>query len=193
MPNTIYRVTLDSTMYGQQLQNVLHFSHPSSDPATLQTLADEIAASWIGEIRFEHSASVKYTRIRVLMLESQFAAHEKTVNINGSWGGDDGIHTFTCFIIRLRTATIGRRGRGRQYISGVLKGWTVNGFVHPDNINSWNNRFQNIMAVFGPGGSSLARLGVCNHRAPFVFHEVTSLQIAPTLGVQRRRNIGVGL
>ena len=192
MPNTLYRVTLNQQMYGQQIQNVLHFSHPSSDPATMSLLADAVETNWIQNVRFEHSAAVKYTRIRVLMLESQFAAFEKTININGGQGNDDGLHSYVCWLIRLRTATLGKRGRGRVYISGVLHGLTLNGFVRAENITSWNNRFVNVMAAFGPGGSSPFRLGVCNSKPPFVFHDVTSIQLAPTLGAQRRRNIGVG-
>lgn len=190
---TIYRVTLDQTMFGQQLQNVLHFQHFSSDPATMSTLADEVSANFIGQIRMLHSGSVKYNRIRVRMLESQFATFEKTINIGGNFGAVNEIWSFVCFVLRLRTAIIGRRGRGRIYISGVLAGFTNQGFVTSDQIDAFNVRINNIMAQFGPGGESQFRLGVCNKSAPFDFKEVTSMQVAPTTGCQRRRNIGRGI
>lgn len=190
---TIYRVTIDQTMFGQQLQNVLHFSHFSSDPATMSLLADAVEASWIGNIRMLHSGSVRYNRIRVRMLESQFATFEKTVNIGGNWGAVNEIWSFVCFVLRLRTAIHGRTGRGRIYISGVLAGFTDKGFVTSDQIVAFNTRIAFIMEVFGPGGSSDFKLGVCNKNPPFAFKEVTSMQVAPVTGCQRRRNVGVGI
>lgn len=190
---TIYRVTLDMTMFGQQLQNVLHFQHFSSDPATMDLLAQTVETNWIGNIRMLHSGSVRYNRIRVRMLESQFATFEKTINVTGNYGAVDEIWSFVCFVLRLRTATIGRRGRGRIYISGVLAGFTDQGFVTADQISDWDERIAILMALYGPGGTSEFDLGVCNKSAPFAFKPVTSMQVAPTTGCQRRRNIGRGI
>ena len=190
---TIYRVVLDHTMYNQQLQNVLHFTHASSDPQTMELLADDVVVNWIGHIRVNMSACIQWNRIRVQMLESQFATFEKIINIKGVFGDDFELNSFACFILRLRTATIGRNGRGRQYLSGVLKGWTDKGFVISDVINAWNVQLEGIMEAYGANGTSDFDLVVCNKTAPFSAKTVTNIQLAPTLGVQRRRNIGVGV
>lgn len=188
-----FRVTTVGMMYGQQCQNVFHFTGPSSDPGELQTLADHVAANWLAQIRLRHTGSVVYQAIKVRMLESQFPTHIKTVNVPGSWGADNEVSTVLCFLLRLRSAEIGRRGRGRLYIPGVLKGWTINGLVTESQILGWDQTIANLMAVYGPNGSSSYRLTIVPSKPPFDTREVVSMQIAPALGVQRRRNIGIGV
>jgi hypothetical protein len=190
---TLFRATIIQTMYGQQIQNVLHFEHFSSDPATSSLLADAISATWIPNVRLMQTAALIYTGIKVQMLESQFPPFVKTVNVAGQFGHDDQMTTYSAFVLRLRTAFAGKTGRGRLYIAGVLKGWTTNGLVTQDRINAWNLEIVDIMQAHGPGGTSDFKLGVCPSKAPFNFKPVTSMQIAPTLGVQRRRNIGIGV
>lgn len=189
----IFRVTLVQRMYGQELQNVIHFTGPSSDPLELQALADDVVANWIGNVRTRQTSEVRYLQVKVRLLESQFPPFTKTVNIPGEFGPDTEVSTVLAFILRLRTAFIGRRGRGRVYIPGVLKGWTTNGLVDQDVIDEWNFQIANILGAYGPGGSTNYRLTLCPHSAPFTNRDVTSIQVAPSLGVQRRRNIGVGV
>jgi hypothetical protein len=74
-----------------------------------------------------------------------------------------------------------------------LKGWTTLGLVDSDILVAWNNRIATLMGVYGPSGSSTYRLSIVPSKAPFTVRSVTSMQIAPTLGVQRRRNIGIGV
>lgn len=192
MPN-IFRVTTIGAMYGQQIQNVFHLTGPSSDPAELSAIADHVVTNWLGPIRGGQSAALVYNGVKVRLLESQFPPFIKTINLAGGFGFDDEISTVQAFIMRLRSSEIGRRGRGRLYLAGVLKGWTKNGLVTDTIINSWNNRFITLMGVYGPSGSSNYRLQICPSKPPFQLRAVTSLQLAPTLGTQRRRNIGIGV
>lgn len=192
MPN-IFRVTTVGLMYGQEIQNVLHFHGPSSDPAELSALADHVATNWIGVVKLQQTASLVYTGVRVRMLESQFPTFTKTVNIPGSFGADDQVSTMLAFVLRLRSAVIGKHGRGRLYIGGVLKGWTTNGLVTQAQLDVWATRISTLMGIYGPNGSSNYRLTICPHKAPFNINDVTSMQIASKLGVQRRRNIGIGV
>jgi len=192
MPN-IFRVTTIGAMYGQQVQNVVHFTGPSSDPNELSALADHIAANWLLTIKTGQTSALVYNSIKVRLLESQFPTFVKTVNIPGAFGFDDEVSTVLSFILRLRSSEIGKRGRGRLYLAGVLKGWTTLGLVDSDILVAWNNRIATLMGVYGPSGSSTYRLSIVPSKAPFTVRSVTSMQIAPTLGVQRRRNIGIGV
>lgn len=193
MPDNIFRVTTIAGMYGQQLQNVFHLLGPSTDPLELSTIADHVAANWIAQIRTKQTSAVVYTQIKVRLLESQFPPFVKTVNIAGSNGFDNELSTVQAWILRLRSSEIGKRGRGRLYIPGVMKGWTQNGLVISSQIVAWDATIANLMGVYGPSGSSVYRLTIVPSKAPFSTREVTSMQIAPTLGTQRRRNIGVGV
>lgn len=192
MPN-IFRITTIGAMYGQQVQNVFHLTGPSSDPAELSAIADHIATNWLAQVKNGQTAALVYNSIKVRLLESQFPPFVKTINVPGAFGFDDQVSTVLAFILRLRTSEIGRHGRGRLYLAGVLKGWTTLGLVNSDILVAWNNRIATLMGVYGPTGSSNYRLQVCPSKAPFSVRAVTSMQIAPTLGVQRRRNIGIGV
>lgn len=193
MPDNIFRVTTIGTMYGQQCQNVFHLLGPSSDPAQLSAVADHVAANWVAFIRTKQTSAFTYTGVKVRLLESQFPPHLKTINIAGSNGFDDELSTVQAWILRLRSAEIGKRGRGRLYIPGVMKGWTKNGLVIAAQITGWDNLIVQMMDVYGPNHTSDYQLTIVPGKAPFSTREVTSMQIAPTLGTQRRRNIGIGV
>ena len=192
MPN-IFRVTTVALMYGQEFQNVFHLTGPSADPAELSTIADEIALNWLQQIRAQQTAALVYTGVKVRLLESQFPTFVKTVNFAGLNGFDDELSTVLGFILRLRSAEIGKRGRGRLYIGGVMKGWTKNGLVIDSQLTAWGVRITNLLARYGPQGSTTYRLVICPSKAPFSTRAVTTMQLAPKLGTQRRRNIGVGI
>lgn len=193
MPDNIFRVTTIATMYGQQCQNVFHLLGPSSDPLELSAVADHVTANWIAQIRTKQTSAVAYTQVKVRLLESQFPPHVKTVNITGSNGNDTELSTVLAWVLRLRSAEIGKRGRGRLYVPGVMKGWTVNGLVIAAQITAWDVTIATLMGLYGPNHTSPYQLTIVPSKAPFSTREVTSMQIAPTLGTQRRRNIGIGV
>lgn len=188
-----YRVTIVQQMYGQQFQNVLHFTGPVSDPLQMSALADEIAAQWVTQVRFLHTSALTYNAIKVRWLESQFPPFTKVINIAGANGFDNELFPQVAYVVRLRTDFVGRKGRGRFYVGGVMKGHVVNGFITSDQNTAINVRLANLMAVFGPTGSSTFDLHISNSKAPFDFKQVTSMSLAPTTGTQRRRNIGIGV
>ena len=187
-----YRVTCIQSMYGQQLNNVLNFIGPTADAGALVTLANEVDTIWIDRVRTLQSAAVVYNGIKVVALDTTLPPHIKTINKPGTPGFDNQLDPCQTFIIRLRTGHAGRTGRGRVYISGVLKGWFENGLVTAAIINSWNNVFAQIMGTTGFGSSPYTPC-VGNKTPPFSFFAVQTMQLAPTLGHQRRRNIGVGV
>lgn len=186
-----YRVTVVSSMYAQQLNNVLNFLGPAADPGALSTLANEVDTIWIDRVKTLQSAAVVYNGIKVRALNTTLPVFTKTINKPGTPGFDNQLDPCQTFILRLRTGFAGKHGRGRCYISGVLKGWFENGLVTAAIITSWNNVFSQILGSTG-FGSSPYQLCV-GDKAATVFRPVTSMQVAPTLGHQRRRNIGVGI
>lgn len=190
----IFRVTLTQINQGQQIQNVLHFTGPSSDPLQLSALADEVEASWIQRVRTTQWGSLRYVDIGVRLLESQFATFHKTINLLATGGVSfDQFIPFAAYIWRLRGASIGKRDMGRVYIAGVHQSDTAQGLLIPDAVTSRRTQQNIIMGVFGPSGTSTFRLVICPSKPPFNTVAVTRMDIAPTLGSQRRRNIGIGM
>jgi hypothetical protein len=194
MADNVFRVTLTGIMYGQQCQNVIHFSGPSSDPGQMSALADEFQAGWITRFRNLISGDVTWVSIQVRLLESQFATFTKTISVTGNTGTSNQFYSFACYCLRLRAATIGKRSRGRVYFPGVQSGVTTLGFWTSTIVENWNVQIANVMAIFGPGGSSTFRLGIGPKTGTTAnFKEVVQMQLAPTPTVQRRRNIGIGV
>jgi len=192
MPN-IFRVTLSQLLYSQTCQNVLHFTGPSSDPAQMSALADDVQGGWIQQVRPGQVGPVKYTDIAVTLLESQFPTFHKTVNIDSTGGTTGELSTVLSLVFRLRGAIRGPHARGRVYIPGVHQNVQNAGVITPENIIGWQNRFANILALYGPGGSSTFRLVICPSKPPFNTVDVATMDIAPTLGTQRRRGVGRGI
>lgn len=194
MATNVFRVTTTGIMYGQQCQNVLHFRGPSSDPAQMSALADDVQTNWITNLRPRISGDLTWNSIQVRLLESQFATFTKTISIQGNAGTSNQLWTVQSFIIRLRSAVIGRHGHGRVYIAGVLPGQMQLGFWQSSTVTLWAGTLASILAAYGPSGSSTFRLGIgpkTNTTANFL--DVVNLQLGPIPGTQKRRNSGVGI
>lgn len=190
----IFRVTITQLNQGQQIQNVLHFTGPSSDPLQLPALAQEVETNWVQNVRVSQWGSLKYIDIGVRLLESQFATFHRTLNLLATGGvGSDQFIPFAAYIYQLRGATIGPRSRGRVYIAGVHQDDTAQGLLSAAAVSTRRARQETILGVFGPNGTSTFRLVICPSKPPFNVVPVTSMSISPTLGTQRRRNIGRGM
>lgn len=189
----VYRVTLTQSLWGETMQNVLHFTHASSDPNTMIDLVTDLKATWIPQVKWIQQDQLRYVNARVQLLESQFAAYSEALNISGSAGGSNDYKTYNAHILQLRTALLGRRGRGRQYIGGVALNLTDKGIIKSDIITTWNNHIANLAAAYLSGGTSNFRLVVNPHTNTDAHQDVTSITLNPIEGIQRRRNIGVGI
>lgn len=189
-----FRVTLNYSIFGSTMQNVIHFSGPSSDPAQREALAQAVIDNWIENVRFRQTRNVRYNLVQVRLLESQFDTHNRTVAIDGLATDNTADPLVTAVILRLKTSLIGRQNRGRLYIGGHESPVTSNGNIEPTVLNNWNIRLATIMGVFGPNGTSQFRIGLApKQNSAANFKALTNIEVAPTIGVQRRRNKGVGI
>lgn len=190
----VYEVVDEQTMYGQIYQNVLHFFRDDVLANAPSLLADDFQNAWVNNIRGLQMGTITHTRIKVRELGSANATFEKVINVPGTNGGAvTDIIPFVSEILQLRTALSGRHGRGRVYIAGIKNGTFVSGFITGTRLTEWTPKITGIMAAYGPTGSSQFRLCVIP-RAQFTqVKQVTAMQVASRPGVQRRRNVGVGI
>ena len=192
--DNVFRVTLDQSKWGQTIQNVIHFSGPSSDPLQRSALADEVETSWVNQVKLMQTDALHYFGIRVRLLESQFDTFTKPISINGTNSSESFQETFIAHTLRLRTGLLGRKNSGRVYIGGIKHDTHFQGVIGAPVTTNWQNKIDAIMAVFGPSGSSTFRLGVTSKTAPGPdFHTVARIELSTVVGIQRRRNWGVGI
>lgn len=199
----IARVVISGLLFGQTNQNTVFFRRDDAVwPADGDTLVQAIKNSWIGVaaatgIRDRVTTSQVWNNISAYNTGSPGEAPiSLPIAITGARSGaNQDLMPYSCYILQLRCGVGGKRGRGRQYIPGPEPGAYKNGILQASHITIWNTVIGQLAAAF-MGGSPTSgwSLVVANHNTPSVDHfTVISLQIASVSGVQRRRNIGVGV
>lgn len=190
---TINRVVLSAIYYGQTCQNSMHFENTDGF-LTLQQVAEEIRDNFLPDFKFLSNDLCVWNNIHVRDISNLGAnAFNLTVNLPGGQSGNNQNFPFVALVVRLRTDFGGRAGRGRWYIPGLNIGLTDKGVWTAALLNLAGPKMAEIFDRYKLDGPGPLTLGVCKQNTPGSFHSVTSLQVAPVPGVQRRRNIGVGI
>jgi hypothetical protein len=190
------RVTTTFLWMGQQMQNVLHFSNPDG-VLSLAAVASDIEANWIGNLRSAVDNRGKWINIGVRNLDDlNVAPYNKAVSITPiNDHGDQQVPYMAC-IIRIRTGVAGKAGRGRVYVPGLATAHTQNGVISTGGFQQWDEPGGVLhyvkLAYLASSTVSPLQIGVY-HLADHSFTGATDLTLNPVPGVQRRRNIGVGI
>lgn len=187
------RVTLSMTYYGQLFQNVLHFNKSDYVASELPTLIQDVKDNWITHVKWCQSDGLKYINMKLHHVGSLTPDTNEVLAINGGTGSSSEYKPFNCHIIRIQSEVAGRIGRGRVYIGGIASNLTDFGFIKTSILATWATKLQLITAAFGPSATSDFQLGVNPHTETDDFKPMQSLSINPVEGIQRRRNIGVGI
>jgi len=187
----LVRVVNSGTLYGQLVQNVLHFNNPN-DVLTLQAIANLIDGSWLSKITLRQQSDLVWTNILVTSLgDVQTAPFSLVIQRQGQSFSSKSIPSFAAFVLRLSTNRFGRQGRGRVFIPGVNFNSCENGLFTPAEVTQWEtNVLPTIRQQF---------LEANNATLPMVVHhkgggsdDVTAIQLRNVVGCQRRRMPGVG-
>ena len=192
---SILRVTTTAFRYGQAHQNVLHFNNP--DGATpLATAATDVRDNWVNKVTIHLASTLRYLNILVQDITNPAEpAVSLAIDRLGQSFGDTTFASFACMVFKLQTDFGGRHGRGRVFLGGMAANFMTDGILNSGYIINVNNDIvAPIMARFGPSGTSNLELGVLQRGGGGpTLHPVQSIQVRSTMGVQRRRNIGVGV
>lgn len=191
---SVIRVTISGVCLGQTLQNVIHFTNPD-DTMTLPAICTEIRDFWCSPMSNCSTSSFSYTLIRAERVDTSTPPTPATLAVAVAGVGTPTTpHVVLAFIFKLRTVVGGRRGRGRIYVMAPRADWVANSV--PTGAGSafmTGTVIPAIMGRYGPTGVSPLILGVCSREDPTDIKGVESIAVASYMGVQRRRNIGVGI
>lgn len=192
----LFRAVVAATQVGQQVCNVLHFSKdgPWTDQLALQ-LAQHLRDNLLNDIRLRISNRVVWFGITVYdPLTPGRQPATLAINVAGAASTSaQNNNPVACVKIRLRTSQTGPHGRGRIYLPGAPSVDYADGLATANTITSWTAIFGVIGPKYiGSGATSGFVLCVAPKANPANHLTVIQIELAPTMGIQRRRNIGVG-
>jgi len=194
----LFKAVISGICNGAVNQNVIHFARDAGIwPTDGNALCQEIRDNFLVAIRARLASTQKWTSIQVYnrALPGDPAV-SLPINIVGALTGN-GSQAFamTGILIRLRAAGGGRHGRGRIYLAGLEPtGWSA-GVMTATEQGNWVAPLATLTNRYLPpnnlSGFQMVIAPKINNGTNFV--SVVRLELSSTPGVQRRRNVGVGI
>ena len=193
---TIERVTVTGQYYGGvTMQNVLHFNNADGFLSP-NAVCIEIRDNWLQQIKTNQSNIIHWLDVACQTLGSAASPTHLAIDVQGadSVAANQSL-SFVCWKLQINTGVAGRSGRGRIYVSGLRNTHFTSGAVGSTGLTALATPVANLNARYKSGGSGPLVIGVMPRGSTVSadFKSCTSLTIASIAGVQRRRNIGVGI
>jgi hypothetical protein len=191
---SVLEVTIKGFLLGQTVENVVHFVNDGPDEPDLSLVANTIATTWLDQIRDIVPNETTFTQITVRNRNQPgLAPYVLAINLQGRSSTIESMPPFVCFLAKFQTATAGRTGRGRMYLSSPNHGHVSQGRLNPTVYAFVSGKLNNLLAAFGPNGSTYLQLVVTSRTNFNAIKPVINITLDPIPRVQRRRNIGVGV
>lgn len=189
--------TITTSLYqGQRIQNVMVFKKTDFVTADLNTLAQTLRDQWWFRIKAQQNVGFAYQSITCQEIKSP-PEPPFFLSIIGNTGAlaGEGYHPSIAMIYTFRTAFATKAGRGRIYIGGIHGQSIQSGQFHPTVAASFALIATQLQAIFCTGGSSpfLLMVGPRLSTDPTDYKQVGQIISRPICGIQRRRNINVGV
>jgi hypothetical protein len=188
----IRRVVLSGTFYAQLWQNRFHVD---TDPPTLtdEEVCNHFKVNWVNRIRNLQDNDIKYTSVSSQAVgPGGVSGFTLPLTETGALSPSNQSFTFACWVLQLRTDLVGRRFRGRVYVPGVHLGYHQEGRVNAPGLAAWNLELPVLTERFIQGGEFADIWLVIRGETESHNTVVRNIQLRSVLGMQRRRNIGVG-
>lgn len=188
----IYKAVITASLFNQLVQNRIYLQSETFQESN--EVASHVWNSWVTPIRQLQHAGVKYQNVTVTQVDppSGLSFTETRVLFGAQAEETQGL-SFSCGVLRFQTGVAGRGNRGRYYVAGHRQGATHFGQFDVSELTLWAQQTALLeQAYVGPTGGSTGIGLLIRHAATGGFHSVQAIAMRPILGVQRRRNIGVG-
>jgi len=189
----LFECNIRATYLNQMVQNVLHFSAPDNQFTNAQ-INDIVKTLFIIQVKALQNEHLLYQTLetRRIAPNANVVTVESLLGFTGDLAGV-GAHPVIAAIFTIQTATPGRHGHGRFYMGGVHQESILNGVVEPNAFAAYSTKAGIITTRFGPNATSGINLGVKQQHPSNNFIAMQQLIARSVFGVQRRRNIGVGI
>lgn len=192
----VFRCTITATAYNQiSVQNVVHFSW-TDFAGPLSQVTTELVNGWITILRATQTNSIIYRNVSVYEVGTGVTPTNLPMNLQGQDLGDPNASMPVLAVkLRIRTGIAGRTGRGRIYVFGIRQAHWSFGQLTAAGITTWQGRVDALKQRYiGPNQTGPMNLGVMNRSDdPSAFKLADELTLSTIPGIQRRRNLGVGI
>lgn len=192
-----HRVTITGRYHGQTIQNVIHLRNLDGTHSN-QAIAAFIVSDWVPVFQNLHHNSFQYVsaEVREILTPTPGPAFNLPFTLVGG-GGTTESPSFSCFKLRFGTALAGKKFRGRYYIGGISQALFNSGMVISatgiTRLQAVSNNIVQKWCGVGPGAIPGLDLVIAHKDTQILPTLVISCIHAPIQGVQRRRNLGVGI
>lgn len=192
---SVARVTIYGTCGPSQTINRLHFWRSDATTAQLIALGTAIWEGWIDFVRGAQFNAMLYQLVRVQEIDgSSRGPFDVPGSLRGTQASTANFTPVMAEVLKFRTPSAGRHGRGRTYLAGC-------GGSDMDNGN-WSNQQMNRLIGLSTDLTTMWLGGtptkgwnlVLVPRTGQAADRIIVEQIIPRqmIGFQRRRNLGVG-
>lgn len=195
----LYRAVISATYCSQLMQNVVHFTDKTNQggvPVDCRTIAQDMVANWLPQEINLHEDTYQWTDVLVTEIRNPapMPAHREPTLLKGA--GVTKSHSVSCFKLKWITARGGRRGFGKMYIGGInwalISGENLLSQTARDRLLAYCAALESRYMSFD-GGPVPYQMVLVHKDANDPPTPITSCDFYPLLGVQRRRNRGVGV
>jgi hypothetical protein len=179
---------------GQVIQNVFHIDDPGGS-RTHEAIKDYMIVKFINVVKAAQVSAFTWEvcEVRQVGAGGQPVTSFALGVIAGTHGGA-GILNVGAFIIQKRSGLSGRHNRGRFYLGGPRADWTSNNLINAAGVAGMAPILSNIKTGFITGGvGNDMRMKILGKAPGSVPVALTDFVLAPGIGIQRRRNINVGI
>jgi len=187
------KAVISQTLFGQLVQNRLWFN-VQDDSRTVDQVCAVVWNSWVNTVKvFQHSG-LRYTSVQVTVVDEAINdSFTELRNLTGNQAEETQGFSFAAGVLRFQTGKAGRQFHGRYYIAGIRQGGTQFGQFKADEAANWQGQINILQNLFCATGDTPSGLQLVI-RGEHVIHNtpVKTIGLNPTIGVQRRRNLGVG-
>jgi len=180
---------------GQTYQNVVHFYGPGGAGDTAQALAAELTANFMPKIANFQSWFLGWQFLHIYNAESSGTpVYIHPLNNYGGLAQEGYVYPTLCYKISVQSTVGGRAGRGRFFVAGGRASWMTAGGITQSAATNGGAQLTALIARYSNTGTSSFKWCLIHKDAQnFIVKPMTSLLLRPYMGMQRRRNYGVGV
>jgi len=193
----IYRFTTSALFRGQINQNVWHMRDPDG-ALGLAAAATEIRDNWLVKIRGMQTDGYLYTNLEVRPVDPAGGApYNLALSVFGTITSTNSADmNFTSIVLKFQSALAGRHGRGRYFVGGTSFGSYPTGVIQAGSLGLAT--LQPLVTAMKARYTDVSHTGpldlvIAPRASPGDYVVATDILIRSIVGVQRRRNWGVGI